>query len=263
MARIRSPNYPGISLADAVERIHKIHGKAHTHKVDAATMAGAAGYSGLNGAALGVLSALKKYGLLEDQGKTLRVSDLALTIIADPIASPGRRAAVQKAAFSPPLFSAIRAEYPGAIPGDDIVRSYLLKKGFAATAIGAALDSFRETMKMVTSEGLGYNESLSDQESEDKDVESGTSNELPKGISQHLTQKSTFNAGTEVGTYPVSADCKIKLIATGPYDKTSIEALVKQLQLNLQLGVFQTSAKASEKQADEAHSEKQQLRRLA
>ena len=263
MARIRSPNYPGISLADAVERIHKIHGKAHTHKVDAATMAGAAGYSGLNGAALGVLSALKKYGLLDDQGKTLRVSDLALTIIADPIASPERRVAVQKAAFSPPLFSAIRAEYPGSIPGDEIVRSYLLKKGFAATAIGAALDSFRETMEMVTSEGLGYNETLNDEKSEEKDVESSNLNELPKGISQNLTRHTGLNAGTEVGTYPVSADCKIKLIATGPYDKTSIEALVKQWQLNLHLGVFQASAKAGEKQPEESHGEKPQLRRTA
>ena len=116
-------------------------------------------------------------------------------------------------------------------------------------------------MKLVTEQGLGYNETLNDDKSEENDVESETLNKLPGGISQHLTQRATLNAGMEVGTYPVSADCKIKLIATGPYDKTSIEALVKQLQLNLQLGVFQTPAKASEKQDDEAHGEKPQLRR--
>lgn len=54
----------------------------------------------------------------------------------------------------------------------------------------------------------------------------------------HQSHANAPTVGTEVGTYPVSADCKIKLIATGPYDKASIEALVQQLQLNLKLGVF-------------------------
>lgn len=158
----RSPNYPGIGLPDAIDRIRQIHLKAHTHKADAETMAKAAGYNGINGAALTMLSALKKYDLLEEVGKELKVSQLAMTIIADPMASKERRAAIQRAAFSPALFDDIRKQYPGSVPSDDIVRSYLLKKGFIASAVDGAIRAFRETMSLVTDEGLGYSAAESD-----------------------------------------------------------------------------------------------------
>ena len=156
MAKIRSPNYPGISLPDAIERIKKIHSKAHTHKVDAKTIAQAAGYGGLNGAALTVLSALKKYTLLEESGKELRVSPLAMTIIADPVESQERREAIQAAAFAPVLFVEIRKQFPGTVPGDEIVRSFLIKRAFSASSVDTAIRAFRETMALVTDEGLGY-----------------------------------------------------------------------------------------------------------
>ena len=156
----RSPNYPGVGLPDAIERIRKIHLKAHTHKVDAETMAKAAGYSSMNGSALTTLSALKKYLLLEEIGKELRVSPLAMTIIADPISALERKRAIQAAAFAPVLFEDIRKQYPGNVPGDEIVRSYLLKKGFLASAVDGAIRPFRETIALVTAEGLGYNETI-------------------------------------------------------------------------------------------------------
>ena len=158
MAKIRSPNYPGISLPDAIERIKKIHAKAHTHKTDALTMARAAGYGGLNGAALTVLSALKKYDLLEEIGKEVRVSTLAMSIIADPIDSEDRRKAIQTSAFAPNLFLEIRKQFPDSIPGDEIVRSFLLKRSFSASSVDTAIRAFRETMILVTDEGLGYSE---------------------------------------------------------------------------------------------------------
>ena len=154
----RSPNYPGIGLPDAIERIRKIHLKAHTHKVDAETMAKAAGYSSMNGSALTTLSALKKYLLLEEVGKEFRVSTLAMTIIADPVSTPERKLAIQTAAFAPALFDDIRKQYPGSVPSDEIVRSYLLKKGFLATAVDGAIRSFRETISLVTAEGFGYSQ---------------------------------------------------------------------------------------------------------
>lgn len=181
MAKIRSPNYPGISLPDAIERIKKIHAKAHTHKVDAETMAKAAGYGGLNGAALTVLSALKKYDLLEEIGKEIRVSPLAMTIIADRVDSLDRRTAIQTAAFAPNLFIEIRKQFPDSVPGDEIVRSFLIKRSFSASSVDTAIRAFRETMNLVTDEGMGYNafEELGEHLREMGSVESA--NEVARG----------------------------------------------------------------------------------
>jgi hypothetical protein len=245
MTRVRSPNYPAISLPDAIERIHKIHGKAHTHKVDSETMAKAAGYGGLNGAALTVLSALKKYGLLEEVGKEVRVSPLAVQIIADPVESADRKQAIQQAAFSPSLFTDLHKQFPGSIPSDDLVRSYLIKKGFATAAVDSPVKAFRETMKLVTDQGLGYSTESNPLDADTMLEELRSQTQItPKVVTGVAAAKGATVVGgmgaaaTEVGTYPVSSECRIRLIADGPYDKTSIQALVEQLQLNLKLGVF-------------------------
>ncbi|MHB8472824.1 MAG: hypothetical protein ACYDC8_08265 [Gammaproteobacteria bacterium] len=44
--------------------------------------------------------------------------------------------------------------------------------------------------------------------------------------------------GYELAKFPVGNGCTIALIADGPYSKKSIEALVAQLKLNLELGIF-------------------------
>src|SRR5215212_8619097 len=99
MSKARSPNYPAISLRKAVEYIQMLYSKAHTNKAAALTIAQAIGYGGLNGKSLGVISALKKYGLLESIGEEFRVSKDALLILVDPKTSPARAEAIIRAAF--------------------------------------------------------------------------------------------------------------------------------------------------------------------
>lgn len=245
----RSPNYPGIGLPDAIERIRKIHAKAHTHKADAATIAKAAGFGGLNGAALTVLSALKKYGLLEEIGKEFRVSPSAMTIIADPVDSTTRREAVQNAAFSPALFQQIAKQFPGTAPSDELIRSFLIKKGFLAASVDTAIRAFRETMTLVTDEGLGYTlgsldaDAMLDELVGQSPVAGQAQSSLvgasrPRHKLLEEPSVPVTAATSEVGAYPVAKDCTIRLLATGPYTRKSIEALVKQLQLNLELDVF-------------------------
>lgn len=149
MARVRSPNYPAISLPEAIERVRKVYEKEHTHKADPEVVAKALGYSGLNGASASVMSALKKYGLLEEVGKDLKVSHQALTILVDPKDSLDRANLIRLAAFSPALFSELRAQYGDSVPSDENLRSYLLKRGFAQSSIDAPIRSYRETISFV------------------------------------------------------------------------------------------------------------------
>jgi hypothetical protein len=249
MAKIRSPNYPGISLPDAIERIRKIHSKAHTHKVDAETMAKAVGYGGLNGAALTVLSALKKYELLEEIGKELRVSNTAMIIIADPVESEDRRNAIQFAAFSPVLFSEVRKQFPDSIPGDEIIRSFLLKKSFSASSVDIAIRAFRESMKLVTDEGWGYNDSSNQLDADMMLKELEQQSKFPVGA--QMTGRATSSSSVkgnpasalleEVGVYPVAKNCMVRLLATVPLTETAVKTLIKHLQMGIDVGIYPKS----------------------
>lgn len=150
MSRVRSPNYPQISLRKAVELVGKIYEKAHTHKAPASTIAATLGYGGLNGASLGVLSALKKYGLLETVGEDVRISQEGLSILVDPPGSVDRAQAIMKAAFRPVLFAELRKEYGDQPPkSDDFLRAFLLKRAFAPSAVDVPIRTYRDTMVLV------------------------------------------------------------------------------------------------------------------
>ncbi len=150
MARTRSPNYPAISLRQAVEQIRKVYSKEHNHKASADVVVKAMGYGGLNGASMTVLSALKKYGLLEEVGEDFKVSKAALTILVDPSGSKERAAALEQAAFSPALFAELQKEYGRNPPSDENMRAFLLKRGFHPDSVAGPIKAYRDTLLLLS-----------------------------------------------------------------------------------------------------------------
>jgi len=150
MARIRSPNYPGISLPEAISRIGMIHSKEQHLPASREVLAKHCGYNGLNGASLKVLSALGKYGLLEEvNGDKMRVSPLAMNLLY-PSSESERAQAVLDAAYRPQLFAEMKEEWGGGIPSDANMRSYLVRRSFARDAIDRVIESYRDTMELVS-----------------------------------------------------------------------------------------------------------------
>src|ERR1700691_3266947 len=123
MARARSPEYPAISLKEAIERIKLVYAKDYQNRLSKAVIAEHMGYKGLSGASLPVLSALAKYGLLEGRGDETRVSDLAVEIIAHSLGSPERAEALKRAATSPELFAELDKRFPNGKGSDQAIRS--------------------------------------------------------------------------------------------------------------------------------------------
>lgn len=150
MARVRSPNYPSISLPEAIERARKVYDREHTHKAAPEVIAKALGYAGLNGSSLSAISALKKYGLLEDVGKDWKISQAALLILVDPPESSERADAIRRAAHAPALFATLLEEYGEKAPSDENLRAFLLKRGFAQSAVDAPIRAYRETLEFVS-----------------------------------------------------------------------------------------------------------------
>lgn len=149
MARVRSPNFPVISLPEAIERIERIYAKEQTIPAAKETIAEHLGYSGMNGASLKVVSALGKYGLLEETSdKNFRVSQLALAIM-HPASDMEKADALREAASGPALFQKLNAQFEGRRPSDTNLRSWLLRNGFATSAVDSVISAYSATMDLI------------------------------------------------------------------------------------------------------------------
>lgn len=197
MARTRSPNYPTISLPDAIDRVRKVYQKEHLHKADPEVVCKAMGYTGVNGASLGVLSALKKYLLLEEVGKELKVSALALSILVDPPNSTERQGAIRSAAAAPALFATLFDEFGDSPPSDENLRAFLLKRNFAQTAVDTPIRTYRETLSFVSQYAGVYNKPKPTEE----EAEMQATEERPVDRSQTGSKPTT---GAPVGEAAVS-----------------------------------------------------------
>lgn len=156
MAKARSPSYPSVGLATAIEKVTSVYEKDAQNSIPREVVAKHAGFSGITGGSLSMLSSLLKYGLLTGRGDNTAVSDLALQIIAHPKESDERRQAILQAAFSPTLFSEIRDHFKSGKVSDPALRAYLLTRKFLPSAVEPVIRAYRETMALVESESNGY-----------------------------------------------------------------------------------------------------------
>lgn len=160
MSRVRSPNYPAMSLATAIDRVRTIQKAEGKNGIPREAIANILGFSGLNGASATVVSAIGKYGLLEGAGDgESRVSDLAVRILY-PESEEDRRAALSDAATRPVLFREIKEKWPDRPPSDENLRSFLVRKGFGQGALDSVIRFYRETIDIVGGGKEGYGEAL-------------------------------------------------------------------------------------------------------
>lgn len=148
--RIRSPNYPALSLPEAIARIGPVYERERQHPMSRDVALKGLGYGSPNGAALATLSAVTKYGLLDKVGEEYRVSERTLAIL-HPKHPEEKASALREAAFAPALFADLAGQFPGGQVSDDNLRSYLMRRDFSTSALSAVISAFRETMQMVSS----------------------------------------------------------------------------------------------------------------
>ncbi len=148
----RSPNYPAISLAEALIRLKPIYAKQRRYPAPRAVLAQLMGYSSLNGASATIVSALSKYGLLEGHGDDLRVSELGQDLMLHRKGDPEYTEALQAAAFMPAFFRELRDQYPRGLPSEHSLRANLVKRGFNPKAIDSAIRAYRDTIEFVDAE---------------------------------------------------------------------------------------------------------------
>lgn len=237
----RSPNYPAFGLQKALDLARKVYAANHLHKAAPAVVAKALGYTTVNGGSLTAISALRKYGLLEGEDKELGITKDALTVLVEPASSPERARLLVAMATKPGLFAELQAAYPGPAPNDDIMRSWLLRKGFLQSTVDNPIRAYRETMELAEAQKTIYN---------------GGTHEVTEVAAQVVAASAQMNAAIERSTAltmatpqavsmptvsltqgerewlrgPLSRDAGYRLLVTGDMGPKEIGKLIKLLE---------------------------------
>ncbi|HZV72152.1 MAG TPA: hypothetical protein VFF79_00395 [Conexibacter sp.] len=172
----RSPSYPAIGLKDAIERARILYNHEGRNAAPVSAVLSNWGYSAKSSGGRLALAALKKYGLIDDEGskehRQVRLTRLALTIVLDQREeSEERQQAIRAAALAPTIHRELLSKYPEGLPSDANLRHYLLlERAFTEGAVSDFIPRFRATIAFA---GLGGGGTLSPDE-EDKTTANGS-----------------------------------------------------------------------------------------
>jgi len=246
MANVRSPNYPAISLPEAVKRIAMIYKQEQRHPADKEVIAKHIGYGSLNGGSNAVISALAKYGLLVPTGKgdQLKLSEEALDIIIHDRGEPDRVKAIQKTAFTPSLFNELYGLYGANLPSGHSLRSTLLKRGFNEKTVDSVIRAFRDTIEFVNMETEGSNMESVDEPQETlmqtqtpKQASPDSGNTVRSDLAPSPSLDKGLNESEYVLTFKPAQNIKVRVEITstgsGTLTQDAFQKTIKHLQLDM------------------------------
>jgi hypothetical protein len=150
--RSRSPNFPALSLPDAIKKTKVIYDADGRTPTSGKVIMNHLGYGEkISGSAGRVLSALRQYGLLQDAaGDKYRVSDAAFHILTLSDDSAIRKTAIESAARKPAIFNELLKEYPDRLPSNSTLRDTLIAdKKFNPVSVDSFIRAFRGTIEFA------------------------------------------------------------------------------------------------------------------
>lgn len=167
----RSPAFPYIALELALNRAKKIYSEVRDHAQPREVLAKAYGKPATSSATIQTFATLLQYGLLENvagpQGRRMRISALAQTIL-QPHAPPEKaRQAIQKAALNPPVFDELWTQYGDTNGLNESVPLYYLtverghdagRSTFTDKAARDVLRIYRDTLSFAGVSGRANNQ---------------------------------------------------------------------------------------------------------
>lgn len=205
--RGRSPSYPAVDLSTAIQRTQKLWAEERQHPASLDTISRHWGYKSLNGPASATLAALKKFGLVQDEGsgaaRRARVSDLAVEIMANPD-EEARLKAIQRAALNPAIHRDLWEKYGATPPSDANLRWELTRdRAFTETGADEFIPEYRAT---VTFAQLTDGATVTTQAPQDRQVdddEGDTTQLSPDGSATRRRPTRTRRMSDDATTYAV------------------------------------------------------------
>jgi hypothetical protein len=150
-SRHRSPSYPGIGLADAIERARVLYTEDRMNAAPIDVAYGHWGYKSRSSVGSITIAALKKFGLLDDEGsgaqRMVRLTEPARRIV---LGSEDRAELIRVAALSPTIHAELWERHSDGLPSRDNLRRYLIiERGFNERAVDDFIDQFLATLEFA------------------------------------------------------------------------------------------------------------------
>jgi hypothetical protein len=151
----RSPAYPFIPVAKALDQTRALHKQEGEYAAPLASAFDAWGYGSKSSGGRQTLAALKYYGLIdiigEGDARKVKISDQARRILLDTREDETeKKALIRKVAMSPAAHRAIYEEYPRGLASDGSVIHFLtFGLGFKGEAPKELLSEFKETAAYI------------------------------------------------------------------------------------------------------------------
>lgn len=180
--RFRSPPYPAIPLAKAIERAITFYAKALHHSVPISVAANAWEYGAKSSGLYATIAALKQFGLMSDEGsgdkRRIKLTEAGMRLARDQEPTSEKRlTAIRTAAMAPKIHSELWDKYgaAGASGAMDVaVKMYLTldraDDGAAPYSDEAAVDLINEYRSTMTFAGLLESDVVSYEDTETEDT---------------------------------------------------------------------------------------------
>jgi hypothetical protein len=261
--RFRSPPYPSMDLAKAIDRARSLYAKALHHPVPSNVLADAWKYGAKSSGLWATAAALIQYGLLTDQGsgnsRRFTLTDTAIRIIRDSDPASEKRAeAIKRAALNPPIFRELWDQFGGSEISDVVVRNVLTldrheagKAAFSDTAAADIIEAYKSTIAFA---GVSPSDTVSRaDEGKDDGDESGSpsgkeGSTLEVGVKwptpkpppsppadQVRREVKIMDGERELTTGLLSKDSSFRLIVTGQIGVKEIDRLIAKLQIDKEI----------------------------
>lgn len=222
----RSPSYPAIDLQDALQRASALYKIEKQHYTPVQTAMEHWGFGPSSSQGQVILAALKKFGLIEDEGRgpqrQVRLTKDAVSMIIDQREDSAEKAqAIQRAALKPAIHKAMWDKYGASLPSDANLRHWLLTQPVPFTERGADefIPEYKRTLAFAK---LGEAGKLPDGE-----VDKIEPREDPPLIQQ---PPGRVTSGTEVVRFPIRVGVWGKLEVPSPMTEDDWQRMLRGIE---------------------------------
>lgn len=241
--KMRSPNYPQISLSEAIRRVREIYEAEATHPASVEALIKDLGYSGTtNGSARSVMGALNKYCLLTRvSAGEYKLSEIALDILLHEPGSKEREEATLKAALSPELFKELHDEFGDTLPSENNLTARLVKRGFNPKSVGDVIKNYKNALDLASEARKALKLQGGPPPSDLATQGESNDNAPPKTSDATTEQKPLDNTAlnptqnpsnpTTTLSFPISPKNSVRVLFEGEITSKSVTALIKHLEL--------------------------------
>jgi hypothetical protein len=233
-ARFRSPAYPSDGLETCFKWARKIYEAEKRSITSAAVVAKHMGYSTLSGPSRTKVSAMKKFGLLTEEGPDrVRLSEDAIRALVAP--EEQRLPLLRALAIRPEIIAELLAEHPDGLPSDESLRYKLVAdRAFSEEAAATLTKALRETVRFAKLGPAESEPSSSDAHQEVRTiVVAADERPLPRplDVRNPWQQQRAEQLPAMIGMWGLGKGVTVEMRATAPLTKANFELLKKYIEL--------------------------------